>query len=136
LPIYDGVVAFDDTHIPVIVGVEEDVIRLSADGTQIGEWTGEECTILYEGEGVFIINAEEESLRFLPRDPKSFAAAVNGGPMTPPTSTTGEDNPETTVPAVDSAVAPEPKKITKILFYLVAAMTAVLGLWALASLFL
>ncbi|MFQ5523819.1 MAG: hypothetical protein ACE5F5_09615 [Acidimicrobiia bacterium] len=133
MPIYDGVVAFDDTTlIPVIVGIEEDLVRLSADGTEIGAWTEGECTIADEGDGVFMISAEDETLRFLPRDPGSFAAAVNGGIGD---TSTISDHEEPSSPS-DSEGAPEPKRITKVLFYLLATMTALLGVWALLSLFL
>ncbi len=131
MPIYDGVVALDDTTlIPVIVGVEKEVVRLSTDGTEIGAWSPDECAITYEGEGVFTINAEDESLRFLPRDPDSFAAAVDARPgrTAPPgddVSPTADDGP---------AEAAPPKRITKVLFYLLATMTAGLGIWALVSL--
>jgi len=140
LSIYDGVVAFDDGRIPVIVGVEADIIRLSADGTEIGEWSGDECTIFYQGDGVFVINAENESLRFLPRDPRSFAAAIDGGALLASTSTAGpatRDDPATRRDRLEArAEAPEPKRITKILFYLITAMTVALGSWALISLLL
>jgi hypothetical protein len=134
------VVAFDDNRVPVIVGVEDDIIRLSADGHEIGEWTGEECTILYEGDGVFTINAEDETLRFLPRDPKSFAAAIDGGAMLKSTPTAGSAAQDESATRGERsaawAEAPAPKRITKILFYLIAAVTAALGLWALVSLVL
>jgi len=132
LPIYDGVVAFDDTRIPVIVGIEEDLVRLSADGKEIGAWSGDECSIGYEGDGVFTIHAENETLRFLPREPDSFAAAVNGDLAT--ASTVGEA-PHTKDPDRGWREAPAPKRTTRLLFYLLSAMTALLGAWAAINLF-
>ncbi len=133
MPIYDGIVAFDDVRIPVIVGIEEDLVRLSADGKEIGVWSGDECSISYKGDGVFTIHAENETLRFLPREPDSFAAAVNGNLAT--ASTTGEDRDNTEDSDQEWREAPAPKRTTRLLFYLLSTMTALLGAWAAIKLF-
>ena len=136
MSIYDGVVTIDEDDVQVILGVDEDGIRLSAGGLEIGEWTPEDCSIDAAGDGVFTITAENETLTFVPNNPRTFAAAVNGGSIPdPPVTTTLEDSTGETPTTVtsDSNEVPDPKPATMIVFYALAAITGVLGLWALIS---
>ncbi len=58
MSIYDGVVTTEEDDVQVILGVDEDKIRLSAGGSEIGEWSAEECSIEAVGDGTFTITAE------------------------------------------------------------------------------
>ena len=137
MSIHDGVVTIDENEFHVILGVEDDKIRLSAGGQEIGEWQADECTIDPAGEGVFEITAEEETLRFAPNNPGAFAAAMNGGRTPIPEAVEPEPDtedfaePATASPAQNEA--PAPKMVTVVVFYALAGVTAVLGLWALVS---
>ncbi|HEU4894476.1 MAG TPA: hypothetical protein VFT85_01460, partial [Acidimicrobiia bacterium] len=79
MPIYDGVVTLDQTDVPVIVELDDDYVRLSASGTEIGNWSAAECQIAHIGDTAYSITAEDETLHFVPNQPGLFAAAVNGG---------------------------------------------------------
>jgi hypothetical protein len=78
VPIYDGVVTLDQTDVPVIVELDDDYVRLSASGTEIGNWSSDECQIAHIGDTAYAIIAEDETLHFVPNQPGLFAAAVNG----------------------------------------------------------
>ena len=84
MPIYDGVVTIEDTDVQVILGLDDDRVRLSAGGTEIGDWPLEECEIDDAGDGVYTITAENETLEFMPASPGAFAAAMNGGRLQVP----------------------------------------------------
>lgn len=137
--IYDGIVDLDDSQVSVIVGFEENGIRLSAGGAEIGEWRDGEYRIDHRGDGVYAITAENETLRFLPADPGLFAAHLEEAKIVvvqaEPPKTPGEARhaaPPTPPPSVE---APPPRPLTRVAFYALAALTAGLGLWALTSLF-
>ena len=140
MPIYDGVVSLDENDIQVILGVDEDRIRLSSGGREIGDWGADECAISDIGGGVFAITAENETLQFMPTSPAMFAAAMNGGSISIPEPTAGaaeEDTPPLdTQPKIALEDGPEPRSVTMFAFYALSATTAALGLWALISLFI
>ena len=132
MPIYDGVVTLDDQIIPVMVEVDEEHVRLSASGTEIGDWPATECLISPLGDFAYTITAENETLTFVPNQPSLFAAAVNGAsvpnvampPEPRPAASNKDGIPE----------APPPQPLTVGLFYALCLCTVALGLWALASL--
>jgi hypothetical protein len=131
LPIYDGVVTLDDQIIPVMIEVDEEHVRLSASGTEIGEWPAAECLISHLGDSAYSITAENETLTFVPNQPALFAAAVNGTsghhvamPPEPPSPPLAKDGVQE---------APPPQPLTVGLFYALCVLTVALGLWALAS---
>ena len=78
VPIFDGLVNVDGENVHVVLALEEETVRLSAQGTEIGEWPVAECSIDHMGEGVYTITANNESLRFVPNDPGLFALRLNG----------------------------------------------------------
>lgn len=133
LAIYDGVVTVADDDIPVIVELDDRLLRLSAAGTEIGQWATEEVSIVHVGDTVYTITAEDETLRFVPNQPALFAAAVNGNsersavPVPPP--------PEP-VPVAAVREAPPPKPLTMGLFYALCLTTAALAVWSLISIVL
>jgi hypothetical protein len=130
LAIYDGVVTVADDDIPVILELEDDSIRLSASGREIGEWPVGECRINHVGDTTYTITAEDETLEFIPNQPSLFAAAVNGGPRT--VSLTPEKEPDAQ-PEDGVRRAPPPKPLTMGLFYALCVATAALALWSLIA---
>ena len=76
MPLYDGRIAVEDGDIGVIVAIEGERVRLSAGGSEIGEWDVDDCEIEHVEANVFSITAEEESLQFVPNQPALFARAV------------------------------------------------------------
>lgn len=134
MSIYDGVVTLDQTDVPVIVELNDDYIRLSASGTEIGSWTADECQIAHLGESAYSITAEDETLHFVPNQPRLFAAAVNGAVtmVTTPAPHPVDELPVSTAQTVEDG-APPPKPLTMGLFYGLCVTTAVLAVWALLS---
>ena len=146
MTIYDGVITVDDESVAVIVGFEEERLRMSAGGAEIGEWARGDYSIDHDGEGVYTITAESETLRFVPNSPSLFAARLSGtvAPLPLPTPPAGDGEPtsnDVTGPTsavpkhIDKHEAPLPKPTTLVVFYALVGTTAVLGLWALVSLF-
>jgi hypothetical protein len=146
MTIYDGVVTVDDDSVAVIIGFEEERLRMSAGGAEIGEWASGEYSIDHDGEGVYTITAENETLRFIPNSPSLFAARVNGNIAPVPSNelptrdaavmSDAAAAPTTTEPKhIDNDEAPLPRPTTLVAFYALAGVTATLGLWALLSLF-
>ena len=134
MPIYDGLVTMADTEIPVVVELDDLTIRLSASGTEIGEWTTEECRISHVEDTTYAISAENETLTFVPSQPTLFAAAVENGaaPTRPvrPTNDVATQGPEQIIEA------PPPGPVTRGLFYALCAVTMALGVWSLVSIIL
>jgi len=132
MAIFDGVVTLAEDDIPVIVELDPDHIRMSASGTEIGNWRTDECLITQVEEATYTITAEDETIQFVPNQPGLFAAAVNGDrepavAMPPPPDT---------MPAGDGiADAPPPQPLTVGLFYGLSFVTIALAVWALASMF-
>lgn len=139
MPIYDGMVTLDKTDVPVIVELDEDYVRLSASGTEIGNWSADECQIAHIGDTAYAITAEDETLHFVPNQPGLFAAAVNvgtSGEPVPPPADPAPTSAGTVTHVADAADAPAPKPLTMGLFYALCVTTAALALWALVSLVL
>lgn len=139
MPIYDGVVTLDESDVPVIVELGHDHVRLSASGTEIGQWPAHECHIAHVTDSIYSITAEDETLQFVPNQPSLFAAAINGGgrhagSLADPKETPTETTAETEGPAVRGRVAPPPKPLTMGLFYSLCVATAGLAVWSLISL--
>lgn len=126
MSLYDGYVSVNDGDIGVILDVAEDRIRLSAGGSEIGEWDADECVIELVEDGVYRITAENESLRFVPNQPRLFAKAVTA------------EEPESHAPAPivqelgsDQRTSDEGR--TRILIWAASIVAGFLGIWALAS---
>ena len=138
MSIYDGVVTIDEDDVQVILGMDDDKIRLSAGGQEIGQWSADDSSIDPVGDGVFTITAENETLTFVPNSPTSFTAAINGGSVL-----VQEPNKASTV-SEEVLVGESPLKedlpnagsLTMVAFYALAAITAALGLWALVAIVL
>lgn len=133
MPHYDGVVIIADDDFPVIVELEDEQVRLSASGTEIGKWHSDDCEITRVGESTYTIRAENEVLTFVPSQPDSFAAALVGDRE--PTEA-AQPPPETSPAPVQSGAeveAPAPKPLTMGLFYGLCVVTAALAVWSLIS---
>lgn len=132
MAIYDGVVTVAEDDIPVIVELDDDHVRMSASGTEIGLWPSEDCSITHVGDSTYTITAEEETLRFVPNQPSLFAAAVNGEAegaqvaMPPPPETEAATS-------KGRQEAPPAKPLTMGLFYALCLVTAGLAVWSLIS---
>jgi hypothetical protein len=134
MPIYDGVVTLDETDFPVIIELAGSHVRMSASGTEIGEWTSDECHISLLSDTVYAITAEDETLQFVPNQPTLFAAAVNGGlgngsQVAEPFGRPSPPDPAT----VAWREAPPPKPLTRALFYALSLATVALAVWSLIS---
>lgn len=133
MAIYDGVVNVADDEIPVIVELDDDSVRLSASGKEIGQWSKSECAITHVTETTYSITAEEETLEFVPNQPSLFAAAVNGAePAQPAVPLPPPPEPEP-APADGVKEAPPAKPLTMGLFYALCLTTAALAIWSLIS---
>lgn len=135
MPIYDGVVTLDESDVPVVVELGDDHVRLSASGTEIGEWPADECHIAHVTDTIYSITAEDETLRFVPNQPSLFAAAVNGGTKhaIPVVGSSPEADLEREPVATRDGEAPPPKPLTMALFYALCLVTAALAVWSLVN---
>lgn len=134
MAIYDGVVTLADDQIPVIVELDDEHVRLSASGTEIGQWRADECRIDLIDDTTYTITAEDETLEFVPSQPRLFAAALNGASKeaTDTPVQHAEPVPEP-FPSPSAAEAPPPKPLTMGLFYALCLVTAVLAIWSLIT---
>ena len=133
MSIYDGMVRLNDQQVPVIIGFQENSLRMSSGGEEIGEWAEGDYSIDHAGEGLYTITAENEQLQFAPSNPTLFAAGLGEG-VEPLVSDESPAQAKPTGTEVTNDEAPLPKKATMMGFYALAAVTAGLGLWALVSL--
>lgn len=139
---HSGVVAVENGGVHVTVGLGGTVVQLLAGDSKIGEWDTHECEITDNGDGTFAIAAEEETLSFMPDDPASFALGLSEIVTRPVVDQQVGTNPASSAVSDDVAdgdtieivESPPPRKLTMVAFYAIAALTAVLGIWALITL--
>lgn len=125
---FAGQVLLDEDRIEVVIDLTGDTISLTAGNSKVGMWPVSECIVRPDGRGRWSISAEDDTLSFLPDDPAGFARTLNGS-----------------APHADWArgrhlkeslhQSPPPRTSTLLGFYALCAVTAVLGIWALISLF-
>jgi hypothetical protein len=141
VPRYDAIVRLDQEEVEVIIGLDPNRVHLRAGDLEIGNWGADECAIAHLGEGVYAITAENESLRFVPKDARLFEEGLNHGTgygLSPAPAQEAEADQrgrharriEVPPPNTSTPVAPPPKPLTLALFYALAAMTTGLGVWA------
>jgi hypothetical protein len=134
---FPGTVAFEDDRVPVTVGIDLDKITLISGEIEIGEWPADECTFVEKGDGSWVIEAEDESVFFLPDDPGRFARGLAGHLIIDTDSLTDPMSSTTTKPETGEfsvAEGPSAKPLTLVGFYSLCLVTAALGVWALFSL--
>lgn len=143
MSIHDGTVNLDDNLVPVIIGLDSGNVRMSSNGAEIGDWREDEVSIARTSEGAYDITAENETLRFIPNNPTSFAADVLGGvepavAVKTPIPLEEDAKPEPKHPGSPQIVSdddvPPARPVTKAVFYLLVGLTGLLGIWALWSL--
>lgn len=125
---FAGHVLLDEDRIGVVIDLTEDTISLTAGNANVGRWRAGECIVRPDGRGQWLISAEDDTLAFLPDDPTGFARTLNGSPPHPEWAR-GKHLKESL------HQSPPPRTTTVMGFYALAAITAVLGIWALISLF-
>lgn len=131
MAIYDGFIEIEEGDVHVILGVSADRVTMSSNGAEIGAWPARDVSVNRVGNGVYTITAENESLRFVPNDPSLFALGFDEEtessiPIPGPRQVEEPRTPDITD-------APPPLPLTRVLFYSLAGVTGVLGLWALVS---
>lgn len=143
MPQYDGIVSLEENEVEVVIDLRPDRVHLWAGDLEIGDWAPGECAIASLGDGVYSITAENHSLRFVPREPGRFEDGLNHGTgyglspaPSPDRSGDRHGRHVKVLPATESVretEAPPPKPVTVVLFYGLAAITALLAVWALLS---
>jgi hypothetical protein len=133
---FPGTGAFEDDRVPVIVGIDIDKITLISGEVEIGEWPTAECTFVEKGDGSWVIEAEDDSVFFLPDDPSRFAQGLAGHLIidTDALTETSATHPEADNSVFDVTEGPAPKVLTVVGFYALCAITLALGIWAAVSL--
>ena len=134
---FPGTVAFENDRVPVTVGIDLDKITLISGEIEIGEWPAAECTFMDKGDGSWVIEAEDDSVFFLPDDPSRFARGLAGHLIIDPESVTDTMG-RTSAPSGSGEFTvpdgPTAKPLTLIGFYALCLVTAAMGFWALVSL--
>jgi len=134
---FPGTVAFEEDRVPVTVGIDIDKITLISGAIEIGEWPAAECTFVEKGDGSWVIEAEDDSVFFLPDDPGLFVRGLAGHLIIDPSSLTDPTRASATHPGTAEftvAEGPRPKPLTWVGFVALCLVTAALGVWALVSL--
>jgi hypothetical protein len=124
---FRGVATLKDDNVPVMVGLDDEKITLVSGETSIREWLAGHYEVIDLGAGEFVIEAEDDSIPFHPDDPGGFAMGVLGEPAA-----------ETIDASASGSVVvregPPPRAVTVVGFWVLAAITAALGIWATLSL--
>ncbi|MGH8871313.1 MAG: hypothetical protein ACRDWS_05005 [Acidimicrobiia bacterium] len=124
---FPGVVNLNDDDVPVMVGLDDERITLVSGEVSIGEWLAGEYEVIDLGSGAFVIEAEDDSIPFLPDDPGSFARGIHRYPTSSSSERTAASD------TIEVKEGPPPKPATVIGFWVLAVITAALGIWALIS---
>jgi hypothetical protein len=129
---FPGVVTLNEDHVPVMVGLDDDRISMVAGEVSIGEWLSGEYVVIDLGEGTFVIEAEEDSISFLPDDPDGFARGIVHD-QEPDVASVPEPSPVSDTIVIKEGPPPQPSTVAA--FYTLVAVTAALCIWAIISLF-
>ena len=127
---FPGVATLKEDNVPVMVGLDDEKITLVSGEVSIGEWLAGQYEVIDLGAGEFVIEAEDDSIPFLPDDPSSFALGIQRDIETP--AAAAEAGPSTG--ALEVKEGPPPKPATLAAFWVLAIITAALGIWATLSL--
>ena len=141
---HPGLIHLNDHDIEANLAIDHQLVRLRAGSEEVGVWSSDECQLFENGDGRFLIRAEGDELPFTPNATEPLRNAIatlhaDSGKRSKPPSR--ESVPPPTDPSLGSGGntvevvdGPPPQPVTLILFYLMAAGTALLGVWALISL--
>lgn len=122
---FPGVVTLDDDDVPVMVGLDDEKITLVSGEVSIGEWLAGEYEVIDLGSGTFVIEADDDSIPFLPDDPGSFARGLHREPVP---ATVADDS--RSMDSIEIKDGPPPRLATLVGFWLLVALTTALGIWA------
>ena len=125
---FPGVATLKEDNVPVMVGLDDEKITLVSGEVSIGEWLAGQYEVIDLGSGEFVIEAEDDSIPFVPDDPSSFALGIQGDAETPVTTDRSSGA------AFVVTDGPPPKPATLAAFWVLAVITAALGIWATLSL--
>ena len=125
---FPGVATLKEDNVPVMVGLDDEKITLVSGEISLGEWLAGHYEVIDLGSGEFVIEAEDDSIPFLPDDPSGFAIGIQRETETP--VNTGRSS-----APLEVREGPPPKPATVIAFWVLAVFTAALGIWATLSLF-
>ena len=124
---FPGVATLKEDNVPVMVGLDDEKITLVSGEVSIGEWLAGQYEVIDLGAGEFVIEAEDDSIPFVPDDPSSFALGIQRDSETPPAAVRSPG-------AHEINEGPPPKPATLAAFWVLAVITAALGIWATLSL--
>ncbi len=124
---FPGVATLKDDHVPVMVGLDDEKITLVSGEISIGEWLAGHYQVVDLGSGEFVIEAEDDSIPFVPDDPSSFALGLHHDP-------TPAEADRASTAAIEVRDGPPPQPLTLVGFWVLAAITLGLGIWATLSL--
>jgi hypothetical protein len=122
---YAGVATVENDHVPVKIDLDEEKISLVSGEVSIREWLAGDYQVIDLGSGEFVIESEQDSIQFVPDDPRRFAEGIHGEP---------ESVPGRVVDTFEIRTGPPPKPLTLVGFWALAVVTAALGVWGLISL--
>lgn len=133
---FPGVAELNQSTVPVVVGLDDERIRLVAGEVAIGEWPIGEYSIIDLGSGTFVIEADTGSIAFQPDDPGGFARGIAPTRIDVVSGSSAAESAHRAGSAdvVDIRDGPRPGVRTMVAFYALATVTGALGIWALLSL--
>jgi hypothetical protein len=124
---FPGVATLKEDNVPVMVGLDDEKITLVSGEVSIGEWLAGQYEVIDLGAGEFVIEAEDDSIPFVPDDPSSFALGIHRDTESPAAA-------DRSPGAFVVKEGPPPKPATLAAFWVLAVITAALGIWATLSL--
>jgi hypothetical protein len=124
---FPGVATLKEDNVPVMVGLDDEKITLVSGEVSIGEWLAGQYEVIDLGAGEFVIEAEDDSIPFVPDDPSSFALGIHRDTESPAAA-------DRSPGAFEVKDGPPPKPVTLAAFWVLAVITAALGIWATLSL--
>jgi hypothetical protein len=132
---FAGVVTLEDDRVPVTIGFDDDEVTLVAGRVEIGKWPAGDCNFVENGDGTWVIEADDGSVSFRPDDPQQFEQGLADQLVADadlPAAVSGE---EPGVEEPDGVVldGPRPRPWTVVGFYALALVTAALGVWSFIS---
>ena len=124
---FPGVATLKEDNVPVMVGLDDEKITLVSGEVSIGEWLAGHYEVIDLGAGEFVIEAEDDSIPFVPDDPSSFAQGIHRDTETPAAA-------DRSPGALEVKEGPPPKPAAVAAVWVLAVITAALGIWATLSL--